>query len=352
MKRDRLDWLDYARFFAAFVVMAYHYLARGPAHGSTLADSYGLLGTISSYGYLGVDLFFIISGFVILESALDRPADKFAVGRAVRLWPTFLVCMTASALIQIAAGRDIGLMQYLGNLTLVPTYVGVKPVDGAYWSLAYELTFYAAVFALILVGGMRRARMIVVGWTVVQMFHHLLHLPDVPLIGGYFPLFAGGCLLALIHRQGPRLELVIGLIIAVGLSMFEAAERAVVLGQVESFSPNPGLVAALVALAYAPFLVFRTRNPKLPLGALAGGLTYPLYLLHQQIGYVVLSRLPVEKHVAAILAMALAVVLALIVHLGFEKTTKGFWMKLFDASLGRAVRFARPPAAAPAHPEP
>jgi peptidoglycan/LPS O-acetylase OafA/YrhL len=67
--RHRLYHIDLLRFVAALYVVFYHYGFRGFAKDDMSVVQYQPLEGFSKYGYLGVDLFFIISGFVILMTA-------------------------------------------------------------------------------------------------------------------------------------------------------------------------------------------------------------------------------------------------------------------------------------------
>lgn len=86
--KGRLAVLDGLRLLAALMVVVYHYLAQGD--GPWQADSrrlFGFADVVSGYGWLGVQLFFVISGFVICMSAWGRPVGDFFVSRAVRRSP-------------------------------------------------------------------------------------------------------------------------------------------------------------------------------------------------------------------------------------------------------------------------
>src|SRR4051794_14287519 len=91
--------LDFIRFLAAAMVVMAHYFRIGPMRGETgYRAATGLLGDFVSFGYLGVCLFFVISGFVISISAEKIEAPRFMAARLTRIVPGFVICMTLSAL--------------------------------------------------------------------------------------------------------------------------------------------------------------------------------------------------------------------------------------------------------------
>ena len=119
----RVNELDLLRFIAAFMVVMFHYGFRGHA-----ADGYSLLSlptyaTVSKYGYLGVELFFMISGFVILMTASSGSLKKFVISRIVRLYPAFWACCTITFIAILIVGDKrftATFGQYLINLTTSP----------------------------------------------------------------------------------------------------------------------------------------------------------------------------------------------------------------------------------------
>ena len=90
MSKDKVRFyeLDLLRFFAAMAVVLYHYLFRGQ-QGDYIPVRFTNLEDYAQYGYLGVNLFFMISGFVISLSAESRTARQFVISRVVRLYPAF-----------------------------------------------------------------------------------------------------------------------------------------------------------------------------------------------------------------------------------------------------------------------
>ncbi|MCU0650139.1 MAG: hypothetical protein MUF00_19285, partial [Gemmatimonadaceae bacterium] len=76
----------------------------------------------AKYGYLGVELFFMISGFVILMTAANGSVRDFVISRAVRLYPAFWVCCTATFLVTMFIGEprySASLEQYIVNMTML-----------------------------------------------------------------------------------------------------------------------------------------------------------------------------------------------------------------------------------------
>src|SRR2546430_7955970 len=66
---------------------------------------YPLLASVSKYGGLGVELFFMISGFVILMTAASGNLRRFIISRIVRLYPAFWACCTITFAVTIAIGE-------------------------------------------------------------------------------------------------------------------------------------------------------------------------------------------------------------------------------------------------------
>ena len=85
-------------------MLLFHYGFRGAAADGFTAVSLPDLTSIAKYGYLGVQLFFIISGFVIAYSAEGRTATGFAIARIARIYPGFVFCMTATFIATLAIG--------------------------------------------------------------------------------------------------------------------------------------------------------------------------------------------------------------------------------------------------------
>lgn len=330
----RVEIIDYYRLAAALAVVAFHYLYNGIDNGKVGSISHEPIAALAQYGYLGVNLFFMISGYVITASAAGKTARQFAVGRALRLYPAFWVALAiTSGVALFLGGERMGVTpeQFLANLTMVPSLLGQPYVDGVYWTLLYELQFYVAVFLLILFGQGHRVAALMPTWAMV-MLYLTMAAPELtgaaPLLGSYFIWFAAGAIIASIAESG--------------WSAYRAA------GLLATFLPITSLeLTVTTVLKVAIFLAVlitvipQVRNLRLPGSRTAGALTYPVYLLHAHIGYMLLDRFATEsnKWLAYAAITALVLVLAYALHVTVERhpASRRFWAWAAGATLGRFV---------------
>ncbi|MCP1381163.1 acyltransferase family protein [Runella salmonicolor] len=129
---NRLLELDALRGIACILVVFFHFNVNQP-------DAWHWL----NLGVAGVDLFFIISGFVIFYS-LERNhnALDFFVSRFSRLYPAYWVAVCITSALVLLNGGTVHLHDFLVNLTMLQGYFGVEDIDGSYWTLGIELFFY------------------------------------------------------------------------------------------------------------------------------------------------------------------------------------------------------------------
>ncbi len=137
-KAEHIATLDVLRLVAALSVVVFHVFFRGAAGEPMMAQSYPEVAGVAIYGYLGVNLFFIISGFVIAWSAEGRGWTEFALARFLRLYPGFVVCVTITfAVLSLAASPALpaSLAQYLATSPMF-----ARPSASPSWTVSTGLS--------------------------------------------------------------------------------------------------------------------------------------------------------------------------------------------------------------------
>src|SRR5262245_1666439 len=166
----RILELDALRGFAAFAVMLFHYTSR---YGE-LYDYNHPFPLPVLWGAYGVELFFMISGFVIFMT-LERtrqPMD-FVVSRFSRLYPTYWAGVTLTFTIVAVMGlpgRQVSVTEFLVNLTMLQRLIpGVEDVDGVYWTLRIEMVFYVLTFSLYLLKRLPQVEWFAMAWLALAV---------------------------------------------------------------------------------------------------------------------------------------------------------------------------------------
>ena len=316
---SRVPALDLLRLAAVGAVILYHYGFWGPASQGVPQVALPALAPIAQYGFLGVPVFFAISGFVIAYSAEGRTPVGFAIARFSRIYPTFVLCMTLTfaATALFGAGHfEVTAQQGLANLFIAAPMLGQPYVDTSYWSLVIEVVFYAWVAAFMALGLFpRRVDAIILAWLAVTFANELTI--DAPIFEKLFiaddsGFFAVGLLIYEYYRGRRDFKLYSILALSVGTSVFQAIHKLEHLG-VHTGGTFDARVVAAICIVSIIVIFLGTRIRKLPLpGGLVlavGGITYPLYLLQMQMGYTILIAVApvrnVELWTAAIVSGAI-----------------------------------------------
>ncbi|MFE3526491.1 acyltransferase family protein [Streptomyces sp. NPDC059161] len=292
----RLAAVDGLRLLAAAAVAGYHYLGTPTPRfwGETydLPQAAPLLHAVSGYGWLGVEAFFLISGFVICMSCWGRTPAQFAVSRIARLFPLYwavVLIIVAVGTVTVLAGQRSGaptdLRTTLGNLTMIPSPLGLDFTAGVAWTLWVEARFYLLMGVLLLIGLTYR-RTIAFGflWLVLASIGRELHstVLDEFLLTQYAGLFVAGIALYLMHRFGPNLLLWL-------LAGFAWCYTLTLLDDRVATHPTSNWpVSAAVLTGFLLLLALAGPGPLRHLRwrtlVYAGALTYPFYLVHQSLG--------------------------------------------------------------------
>ncbi|MEU8569290.1 acyltransferase [Streptomyces pathocidini] len=302
----RLRALDGLRLIAALMVAFYHYGGRdgevAEAWGTSPGELFPASSQLFAYGCLGVQIFFVISGFVICMSGWGRPLRSFFASRVARLFPAYwaaIILVTAVFALPWVAWEAVSPSDALVNLTMLQQPLGVERVLGVCWTLWAELRFYALFALFVVLPGANRSRVVLfcAVWLLSAVVAEGANQPllDIALMPEYAPFFIGGIGLYLVHRD--RRDMTAWGIVAVSwlIGQHYAVDRLWHPPNPDFFSYRMSYViiaivtfgfaaVAAIALGYLRWANWRWLT-------VAGALTYPFYLVHEHLGWVAIGAL-------------------------------------------------------------
>ena len=334
----RLEQIDSLRGVAACLVVMFHYSSKyQELYGHTSALRFSV-----PWGHYGVNLFFMVSGFVIFMTLARtrRPMD-FLVSRFSRLYPAYwcAVLLTfAFALAMPLPGKTVGLGDALLNLLMFHGLFGVTHVDNVYWTLEVELLFYAWALLVFQCRGMRHIHALLGCLLALRLCYFVaqtrfgIDLPWVAyrlLILAYIAWFTCGIM---VYRLALRPE-------TVARDLVTLAAAVTVLGVVDSW----GLAVLAVSITAVLYLAATQR-----LGVLSrrgfvwlGTISYTLYLLHENIGWSLIRRMQaagISANVSAAATFALMLMLASALTFSVERPAMKWIRSRYRQHEARAQR--------------
>lgn len=349
----RIEALDLLRGLAALAVCFYHFT--DPRDG--LFREGDPLRNFTRYGWLGVEVFFVISGFVIpysmyLRAYRLRDAGGFLARRLKRLEPPYLVCIVLilglNWLWTIIPGMDAKsqsvtapqVFAHLGYLNAILdsldsrwNYAWLNPV---FWTLAIEFQFYifmAVVFPLLL----HKSRFACLAATLAIALLGFIPSNVVALLPHWLPLFAVG--IATFQSYAGKLPVAWYVALMIPLT---AMSWQIVGDRQTAVGVATALTIRLVAARQVP----RFLAPLMFLGMIS----YSLYLVHIPIGEPLidaLSRQEVayqQRYFIAVAGLAVSVVIAFLFWYAIERPSQA-WAR--GTSIGTEER--SPQATRPHH---
>ena len=361
--------LDALRMGAACLVLLFH-LGYGVwipymNPGGVPTHSFDFLWPVAWFGWVGVQIFFVMSGFVIAYSAHGVKASTFLEHRLTRLLPAAVVCASLTALIVLMTGalgsREIA-TRWMRSVLFLP----FSPyIDDSYWTLSVEVAFYTVLYMTLLVKRIDKLPMVmaVIGllstlhWVLFTIFettglwHGLRYFVYGPFRvaasnkatllyhGCYFCI---GVFLWLALYRGftwKRVLVLIGCGIGGIIEIDERTRWYIADTRLPMHSAIP-LALWICSVAFVIFSVranFRIQHAVGMRGVKIlrriGLMTYPLYLLHQTIGKAVVMacRRWIGDFPALGLAIGIAFALAYIVSALLEPPIQQWMKRIFAA---------------------
>jgi len=335
VRRTHYDSVQAMRALSVLAVILYHVAMRQRQDFSH--SNLTLAYPISLIGHCGVDLFFIISGFIIATvnwGSFGKPKAirDYGVKRLIRIYPVYW--LTSLPLLVLGCATAFDWKSIVGAIVLLPHYA--DRINLVAWSLSYEILFYA-VFALFLLGSERLLPIFMGLWFFCIVGDGLVPvvLKHFSIVQNFFrPLnieFILGLSVACFVRKNlffkkPWLLVVIGLVGLVGAMAlkhfganpypeYDGRVRALIFGVPAALL----LYAAIVAESMNKFVC-----PKLIL--LVGDASYSIYLVHfELIRALMLNNIvrsfcrPLEFILWELLVVTIVLAVGSLIHLRIEK---------------------------------
>lgn len=271
----RIEVIEPLRGLAALAVAWFHF-----TNGGTLVPAGSWLQRSGVDGWLGVEVFFVISGFIIPYSMyrggyrFPRDAGRFVLKRILRLDPPYLAALVltialwyASALVPGFRGQmpTLTAPQVLAHLGYLNTFLGYDWISPVFWTLAIEFQYYllAAVGFTALADERPAVRLAALAALAGTMFAGA----GDAFVFHYAGLFALGG--ATFHRRSGLMGDAVYLTVVAALTGVTSVAIGPLVGSV-------GAATALV-IAYA-------RVPRVPVLSWLGAVSYSVYLLHVPTG--------------------------------------------------------------------
>ncbi|WOO32778.1 acyltransferase family protein [Diaphorobacter limosus] len=211
-------------------------------------------------------------------------------------------------------------------MTMLSGFIGVPSIDGAYWSLFVEIRFYALVAIVLVIRRIHQAQVFIFIWLTlsVALEIHPVYKLRYFFITDYSAYFIAGATYFLIWSKGPSLIRIIIITISWWLAMFQATNGLQGFEKHYGTSMNTYAVAGIITIFFAVMMLVSLRRTGIfgrTHWLLVGSLTYPLYLLHQNIGFMVFNVAypTINAHILFWGTIVAALIFAYAVHFFIER---------------------------------
>ncbi|AWG22207.1 hypothetical protein FFWV33_12120 [Flavobacterium faecale] len=344
MDRKRINFLDGFRGMAIILVMLYHSYSRWPnivPYGTRYSDF-----PIFKYGNLGVELFFLISGFVILMS-LERSKSflTFISKRWLRLFPamliaTVLIYSTSYFLSERPNGLPDIKSAIPGLIFMEPHWINfftgiyIPELEGTFWSLYAEVKFYLIFGILYFTVGKINAIIGLILMYFICLISYQLHFEILysfcySFSFIYFGYFAVGALAYIYYSTKQKSFLYSALLLSIIVAAIEILKHKSFDFYLITF------VLCIFALFFSPIyftnLKLVTSNK---LFHFFGFVSYPLYLIHENAMIALIIKFNnITSHIPHLLLPLLPIVILAFISYLIAKYVEPFIRKLIEKIL-------------------
>ena len=282
--------LDVTRGLSALFIVLYHYTSRYNENPSTLEYSIDWPVTIS-WGCAAVTTFFVLSGFLGAKhfNREVSSAIPFLKSKFLRLFPSFFVAviLTSTFTYYLLPDAFCGIKDILLNFTMIPSLLGAKSVDGAYWTLQVEWTFYFVIVFAMFISNQSIKKLIPLIWVSFSLFCNLFYhtIPFANIITTLAitrhsqEFIMGLCLYNLIVLKDNGMSIPTAFLCVVNQIVAQDLNHIL-------FFIATILIICVSTLPNVDYIFhFKVFKPLIWYSRVS----YPLYLIHQMIGFCILK---------------------------------------------------------------
>jgi len=281
----RNDQIDGLRGITSIIILLFHLFCRY----LQIYENNNLV-WMEHWGTFGVIIFVLISGYLLGVESIKEENNKFNLlkylkKKIFRLWPCYIISITLiMVVVKIVGlpGREVSWLSYILNIFFINGFCGIPYVDGAHWYLTTLISI------TIIIGVIKKFKfnnnfIVYCFWILIVMF--------MTKIGyGNITIFFGGTYLGVA---------LIGFSLARILTKFSANEMLkwlilLFLSFLFCFfiqGTTTSIILIISLFIVIPCLIQKIKFFENKLFLKLGSISYPLYLIHQNIGYVIIRKL-------------------------------------------------------------
>lgn len=301
----RIKELDALRGIAALAVVFYHFTTR-------YNQIFNKESSVNfSFGWLGVPVFFILSGFVIyLTVNKCKNVKDFLKKRFFRLYPTYWICLFFTLIVQYISSFSVNKLTFsdiLVNFTMFQELFSVNNLDGAYWSLFPELIFYLIMAILMLFKKQNTFytyNVILILLGIIYMIWPIIVFEKLITIHYILLFMIGIAFYRIYNKINTNVDFtLIFFNWLIGTKLYYYSNQSISLILLYCFF---FIIIGVYFLFIYGKLKFLANSKVL---MFLGYISYTLYLIHQNIGYIVINF--TENYIGRFYAILLAVSIAI-----------------------------------------
>ena len=332
--------IDIIRAISAILIVLYHYTYRYNENIYIIKTNSQLYWPVEvSWGWGAIFTFFILSGFLLAKYILQPKVEirKFLTKRLLRLYPTYWVCMTITTLVLMFLFPEakVTFKEYVINLTMLASNFNMRLVDGAYWTMAYEIKFTVILSLIFVITQLNWRKLIITVLLLLSIFEALLAGSDniifkvlrVVLMIDWVPVFIAGMCIYCIQKQKNNKEWWCLLCLCIFAQLIRFS----------SIVANAFFIISLMLMYFLPILnSWSIPNKVYKFFEFIALLSYPLYLLHQMIGFTIIKSLKnigLTGEMWIVIPIAISILMAYLIHRYIEIPTSKTDFKNWPKSL-------------------